>query len=71
MALGASEMLTYEEARARMIETLRRDAAVHDAGRYDEIGGDYDQIAAAMPRNGGPAFNKLLVALSFWDSWIR
>lgn len=63
-------MLAYNDAKDRMVEVLRRDAHLHGAGRYDEVGAGFDELATSIPRHGAPEFNKLLVALSFWDAWI-
>jgi hypothetical protein len=63
-------MLTYAEARDALIEHLTRDAAMHDAERYDEIGRRFDHVEHLFPHGTAPELTKLHVALSFWDGWI-
>ena len=63
-------MLKYLEARQAFIEELRRDVDAHEAGRYEEVGAGFDGIDAGLPRDEGPEFDKLFVALNFWDGWI-
>ena len=62
--------LKYLEARQAFIEELRRDVDAHEAGRYEEVGAGFDGIDAELPRDQGPEFDKLFVALNFWDGWI-
>lgn len=64
------ETLTVAAARDAIIATLERDAAAHAAGRFADIGRDYDAIDAAMPRTGAGVEHALHVALAFWDGWI-
>src|SRR5437867_3303143 len=54
-----------------MIEALNRDAVAHERGDYVELGAGFDDLAALIPRDQAPRFNKILVALSFWDAWIH
>ena len=64
--------LSYEEGRQEMIKGLLRAAAAHEAGRLAliEIPESYDLLDFGLPRDGGPEFDKLLVALEFWGGWI-
>lgn len=64
-------MLTYDEARERLIEGLSRDVALHEIGDFMALGKGFEDLAAVIPRDQPPTFNKLLVALSFWDAWIN
>lgn len=59
----------YHEFRKRMAEALRREAAAQAAGRLEAVGAAYDIFDGALPREGGPEFDKLFLALRFWDSW--
>jgi hypothetical protein len=63
-------MLKYPEARQAFIEELRHDVDAHEAGRYEEVGAGFDAIDAGLPRDHGPQFDKLFIALNFWDGWI-
>jgi hypothetical protein len=63
-------MLTYIEAKQALIENLSRDAVAHESGRYQEIGSAFDEVDADLPRDGGPEFAQLLIALAFWEGWI-
>ena len=67
----SAPVLTYDQAKARIIEALQRDAAAHDRREYQEIGVDYKAVAEVIPRDQPPKINKVMVALSFWDAWIR
>jgi hypothetical protein len=67
----ATTVLSYEDAKSRIVEALERDAAAQERGDYEALGNDFDSIAAAIPRDQPPRFNKILVALSFWDGWIH
>ena len=39
-----------------------------EAGRYQDIGAGFDQVDAELPRDEGPEFDKLFIALDFWDA---
>jgi len=62
-------MFTYEQAKAFVIEHLEKDAEHHDAGRFSEIGEYFDELDINLPRSAGDEFEKLHIALIFWDSW--
>ena len=64
-------MYTYEIAKAKLIDVLNQHADAHERGEYSSLALGFDHLAEAIPRNQPPRFNKLLVALSFWDGWIR
>ena len=57
--------LSYDQARAEMAAWLERNAATPD---HPESG--YEEMDESLDRGGGPEWNKLLIALSFWDGWI-
>lgn len=61
---------TYDELRIAMAAALRREAEAADAGRAQVIGERYDVFDGALPRDRGSEFDKLFVALRFWDAWL-
>lgn len=63
-------MVSYAAARNALVAALQKDAAAHEAGRFDEIGRRFDGIERDLPRGSVPALNRLRVALAFWDGWI-
>jgi hypothetical protein len=63
-------MFSYTEAKQFLIDSLTQDAIAHDAGRYRDVGQSLDEFDANLPRDERPEFNKLFVALNFWDGWI-
>lgn len=63
-------MVTYGSARNSLVGELLKDAAAHEAGRFDAIGRRFDSIERDLPRGRAPALTKLRVALAFWDGWI-
>jgi hypothetical protein len=63
-------MVTYGSARNSLVGELLKDAAAHEAGRFDAIGRRFDSIERDLPRGTAPALTKLRVALAFWDGWI-
>jgi hypothetical protein len=62
--------LSYKEWKQQIIEALRRAATAQESGRISEVDDLYDSIDAELPRDGGPEFDKLLIALEFWAGWI-
>jgi hypothetical protein len=64
-------MLTYETAKAQIVAALGRAVTSHERGDYAAVGEGYDALAPFVPRDQPPRFNKILVALSYWDAWIR
>ena len=62
--------MSYGTTRNSLVTELRKDAAAHEYGRYDEIGRRFDAIEREMPRGAAPQLTKLRVALTFWDGWI-
>ena len=62
--------MSYADVRNALVAALQRDAALHETGRFDEIGTRFDGIARDLPRGKAPALKRLRVALAFWDGWI-
>ena len=62
-------MFAYEQAKAHLIQRLAQDADLHVAGQFSRIGENFEEFDANLPRGAGPEFDKLHVALNFWDSW--
>src|SRR5581483_3994854 len=63
-------ILSYSEAKQAMISGLLQAASEHEAGRLSEIELSYDTLDANLPRDAGPEFDQLFIALNFWDGWI-
>jgi hypothetical protein len=63
-------MVSYGTARNSLVAELLKDAAAHEAGRFDEVGRRFEGIERDLPRGAAPALTKLRVALAFWDGWI-
>jgi hypothetical protein len=63
-------MFSYTEAKQFLIENLMLDATAHESGRYSDVGRSFDEFDANLPRDDQPEFNKLFIALNFWDGWI-
>jgi hypothetical protein len=53
-----------------MISGLLQAADSHEAGRLHGIEAPYDTLDSKLPRDVGPEFDKLFIALNFWDGWI-
>ncbi len=62
-------MFTYEQAKSFLIEHLDQDVDHHTSGNFSRIGEQFDEFDTNLPRGAGPEFDKLHVALNFWDSW--
>ena len=60
----------YEALRRRFVARLEAATRAHESGDLTAISMGYDQLDAELPRNAGPDFHKLDVALEFWDGWI-
>ena len=63
-------MLNYLEAKRAFIDGLSQDIDAHEAGRYEEVGAGFDTLDGELPREQGPEFDRLFIALNFWDGWI-
>jgi hypothetical protein len=62
--------LNYVEAKKQITDSLLRCAEAHEAGRLADIEEGFDAVDRALPRGREPEFDKLHVALNFWDGWI-
>ncbi|RKY15560.1 MAG: hypothetical protein DRQ55_19365 [Planctomycetota bacterium] len=62
-------MFTYDQAKAFVIQHLAEDADHHDLLDFPRIGEHFDEFDYNLPRGAGAQFEKLHVALTFWDSW--
>jgi uncharacterized membrane protein YeaQ/YmgE (transglycosylase-associated protein family) len=65
-----TDMVSYGTARNSLVAELLKDAAAHEAGRFDEVGRRFEGVERDLPRGTAPALTKLRVALAFWDGWI-
>jgi hypothetical protein len=71
LSLGeTTQMLDYLQAKRAFIDGLSQDIDAQEAGRYQEVGAGFDYVDAELPRVHGPEFDKLFIALNFWDGWI-
>lgn len=61
---------TCAEARSRLIEALARDASLHEAGRYGDLGEGFDALDARFPRGAGDDLRRLVFAQEFWAGWL-
>lgn len=59
---------SYGTARDALVGELLKDAAAHEAGRFDEIGRRADRLQ--LPLGGPPGLTTLRAALTFWERWI-
>jgi hypothetical protein len=62
--------LIYSEAKQQMINGLLQAASAHEAGRLQGVATSYDALDANLPREAGPEFDRLLIALNYWEGWI-
>ena len=63
-------MLNYPEAKQLFVDGLTRDAIAHESGQFRDVGEGFDNLDYELPRNQGAEFDKLFIALNFWDGWI-
>ena len=61
---------SYSASRDALVAELRKDAAAHRAGAYDEIGRRFDAVERHFPHGTAPELGRLHIALTFWDAWI-
>lgn len=62
-------MFTYSQAKKYLVENLTQDIEHHSRGEFKKIGERFDVFDQNLPRNSDPEFDKLFLALNFWDSW--
>jgi hypothetical protein len=62
--------MTYHELRDRFATALEGAALSHERGVPSGIETGYDELDVLLPRGQGPEYDKLHVALHFWDGWI-
>lgn len=60
----------YDDFRERFASDLDRAAQAQEAGNLPEIETDYEELDEVLPRGEGPEYDKLHIALNFWDGWI-
>ena len=63
-------MMNYPDARTEFISALTAAANAHDSNEFANIDVGYEKLDGELPRDSGTEFDKLFVALSFWDGWI-
>lgn len=61
---------TYDVYRENLIAALRRDAVLHEVGRYEELGADLPEVLSQLSRGEDHRYRKLRVAFRFWDAWL-
>jgi hypothetical protein len=61
--------VTYDAWRHRFATALEGAAEAHERGGVAMIDAGYDEIDAILPRGAGPEYDKLHIALHFWDGW--
>ena len=62
--------VVYEDLRERFAACLDAAVRAQESGDLAAVEAGFDQLDSELPRNAGPEFDKLFVALAFWDSWI-
>jgi hypothetical protein len=62
--------VVYEELRERLVACLDAAVRAQESGDLRAIETGFDQLDSELPRDAGPEFDKLHVALHFWDCWI-
>lgn len=62
--------LQYDELRERFASHLERAAEAQQADNVAGLENGYDALDAILPRGEGAEYDKLHIALNFWDGWI-
>ena len=62
--------LVYEYLRERFVVCLDAAVRAQESDDLQAIDAGFDQLDSELPRGAGPEFDKLHVALEFWDGWI-
>lgn len=60
----------YDTFRQRFVRLLEAAALAHEAGDLPAVSSGFREMDAELPRNADPRFDKLFLALAFWDCWI-
>lgn len=60
----------YDPLRRRLAAAIKRDASLHKLRRYEGIGKDFLEFRSALRHGGDHRYQKLVVAVQFWDAWI-
>ncbi len=53
-----------------MIEGLLNDATAHEAGRYKDIGAQFEAFERLLTEADGNTNNQISLAYDFWDGWV-
>jgi hypothetical protein len=61
---------TYDDCRENLIAALRRDAVLHEVGRYEDLGAGLPEVLSQLSRGEDDRYRKLRVAFRFWDAWL-
>jgi hypothetical protein len=64
------KMSSYAEIKQLFIDGLSEDASAQEAGSFKDVGTSFDEVDGLLPRDQGAEFDKLFIALHFWDGWI-
>ena len=67
---GQGSTMGYDELRERFALALVAAADSQDADNLAEIEVGYEELDRRLSRNADARFDKLHIALNFWDSWI-
>ncbi len=62
--------MEYDDLRERLASYLETAAEAQEAANLPAIETDYDALDEVLPRGEGPEYDKLHIALNFWDGWI-
>jgi len=65
--MGESECQTIRNPLSAL---FKRDAGLHQLKRQESIGAGYMVLRSTLRHGGGRRYQKLIVALNFWDPWI-
>jgi|LNFM01.1.fsa_nt_gb hypothetical protein len=60
----------YDTLRRRLAAALKRDASLHKLHRYDKLGDGFLDFRSQLRQGGDQRYQKLVVAMQFWDAWI-
>lgn len=65
-----SSAIGYEDLRERFAACLDAAVRAQESGDLAAVEAGFEQLDSELPRGAGPEFDKLHVALEFWDGWI-